>query len=262
MKRLGGVILFILLITPLTSKLPPPVDPIPFILDKAKKNDVILFGTTHKQDEILDFLANLIPELTSSGITHIGLEIAVDQQDTVDHYMADSKGLDDIQLLPTIDCPKYRRLIQVIRCTGLKPAAIDLPASKQKIIGSRDEWMARSIVQTLNSDGKAKIFTIVGSIHTLKQVEWLVNKSDNVIRAYLKRMKPGVKAYTIYSCIGCKADERKFRKIIGADTGGFILETKDLDLPFEKLNNLLNAKPLTVEDAVDAVLVYGGRLDP
>ena len=44
---------------------------------------------------------------------------------------------------------------------------------------------------------------------------------------------------------------------MGVDSGGFILETKGLDLPFERLSDMLNAKPLTVQDAVDAVLIYG-----
>ena len=116
--------------------------------------------------------------------------------------------------------------------------------------------MARSIAQALNNDRKAKVFVIVGGIHTLKRVEWLVNTNNNVIRVYLKEMRPDLKAYSIYSCISCAADERTFRKISGVDAGGFILETKGLDLPFERLNDMLNAKPLTVQDAVDAVLVY------
>lgn len=262
MKRWRGAILFILLIAPLPSRPDSPVEPIPFVLDKAGENDVILFGTTHKQDEILDLLAELIPQLTSVGITHVGLEIAADQQSAVDNYRVSGKGLDEIQVLPTIDCTRYRRLLQVIRRTPLTPVAIDLPASKRNIIGTRDEWMARSIVRILNRDGKAKIFVVVGGIHTLKQVEWRVNKSDHVIRSYLKEMRPGVKAYTIYSCIGCEADEPTFRRILGVASGGFALETNGLDLPFEKLNNLLNAGPLNLQDAVDAVLIYDRGFDP
>jgi hypothetical protein len=34
------------------------------------------------------------------------------------------------------------------------------------------------------------------------------------------------------------------------------METKGLDLVFERLNDLLNTKPLTVLEAPDAVLVY------
>jgi hypothetical protein len=90
----------------------------------------------------------------------------------------------------------------------------------------------------------------------LKRVEWLLNKDDNVIRAYMKQMRPDVKAYSIYSCVDCETDEREFRKITGMDTGGFIIDTEGLDLAFEILNDMLNAKPLPVQDAVDAVLVY------
>ena len=109
MKSLGRVIVFIIFLVPLSVEAASSVEPIPFILDKARENDVILFGTTHKRDEILDLLAELLPQLAQSGITHIGLEIDTDQQGAIEHYMDTGNGLDEIQILPTIDCPKYRR---------------------------------------------------------------------------------------------------------------------------------------------------------
>jgi len=255
MTNLGRFI-FILLIMPLSAVASSSGEPIPFILDKAKENDVILFGTTHKRDDILDFMAELLPRLPTKGITHIGFEIDSDQQGAIQNYIATGNGLDAIQVLPTIDCPKYRRLIQIMRGTSLKPIAIDLPESERDTEASRDHWMARTIVQAMDSNEKSKVFVIVGSTHTLKRVDWLVNRDDNVIRPYLEKMRPDLKVYTIYSCIGCDNDEGTFRNIAGVDAGGFILETKGLDLPFHRLNGMLNAKPLVVQDAVDAVLVY------
>ena len=256
MTSLGRFILFILLIVPLSAVASSSGEPIPFILEKAQENDVILFGTTHKRDDILDFLAELLPRLPANGITHIGFEIDSDQQGAIENYIATGNGLDAIQVLPTIDCPKYRRLIQIMRGTSLKPIAIDLPASKWHTPDTRDEWMARSITEAMDGYENSKVFVVVGGIHTLKRVEWLVNKDHGAIRPYLKQMRPDLKVYTIYSCIGCDNDEGTFRNIAVVDAGGFILETRGLDLPFHRLNDMLNAKPLAVQDAVDAVLVY------
>ena len=79
-----------------------PREPISFVLDKTAQHDVVLLGTTHQRPEILNFISNLIPHLSESGVTHIGLEIASDQQLRLDRFMQTGMGLSSIRIFPGI----------------------------------------------------------------------------------------------------------------------------------------------------------------
>jgi hypothetical protein len=90
-------------------------DPQVYILHKLKKNDIVFLGTRHKQAPILKFIQGLIPKLQNAHVTHIGLEIATDQQARIDHYIKTGNGLSDIKIHPVIDCPEYRNLFKVLQ---------------------------------------------------------------------------------------------------------------------------------------------------
>jgi len=55
-----------------------------YILEKLKTHHIVLLGITHKKPAILKFLSGLIQALHDVGVTHIGLEIAFDQQARID----------------------------------------------------------------------------------------------------------------------------------------------------------------------------------
>ena len=90
-------------------------DPHSHVLEKIENQDITFFGTTHKWPPILDFLSGLIPKLQKVGVTHILFEIPSDQQTKLVHFLKTGEGLNDIILWPTIDCPEYRNLFDVIR---------------------------------------------------------------------------------------------------------------------------------------------------
>ena len=85
----------------------PPAD---YIHSKLQQNDIVFLGTTHKKPEILNFIAELIPTLEKSGVSHVGLEIPSDQQEKIDVFMKTGDGLDDIDLHAQIDSQKYRQM--------------------------------------------------------------------------------------------------------------------------------------------------------
>lgn len=94
-------------------------NPQSYILNKLKTNDIDFLGTRHKQPPILEFISEIITVLHNSGVTHIGLEIASDQQGKIDQFIKTGKGLSDIKIHSQIDCPEYRNLFNVLR--DLKP---------------------------------------------------------------------------------------------------------------------------------------------
>ena len=128
------------------------------------------------------------------------LEIPSDQQGKIDSFMKTGKGLDDIQLHPQIDCPEYRHLFNILRKSdGPIPVAIDLLYSWHGGTISRDEWMARSFLVVLNRNPSAKILLIVGSLHTLKKLEWKdqVPNKHLSIREYITRDRHSTKMWSI-----------------------------------------------------------------
>ena len=98
-----------------TTALAASENPIDFIIAKTKIHDVIFLGTMHRQASILDFIAELLPNLPVAGITHIGIEIAIDQQESIDRFIETGQGCNDIEIDPIIDCPGYRRNLGIIR---------------------------------------------------------------------------------------------------------------------------------------------------
>ena len=166
-------------------------NPQSYILTKLQTNDIVFLGTRHKQPPILEFISDIITELHNSGVTHIGLEIASNQQGKIDQFMKTGAGLNDIQIYPQIDCPEYRHLLNVIRELDPKKRliqiALDLPISKRNENISRDEWMAKSIAGVFESNSNAKMLVVVGNNHVLKKLDWQDQVIDmhRSIREYL-----------------------------------------------------------------------------
>jgi len=151
-------------------------DPHTYVLQKLKRNDIVFLGTTHKRKPILDFVSHLLPLLHETGTTHLGLEIASDQQDRIDRFLHTGEGLHDITISPLIDCPEYRNMLRRLHSIDnrKRPAviALELPESLYGGDINRDEWMARSITKIFDSNSRAKVLIVVGNLHILKKVIW------------------------------------------------------------------------------------------
>ena len=231
-------------------------EPIPFVLDKAAQHDVVLLGTTHQQPKILNFISTLIPHLYKSGITHIGLEIASDQQNRLDRFMKTGTGLSEIRIFQGIDCPEYRQLIEMVRKNRLTPVALDLPKSMWRGNFTRDQWMAKRIAETSQKNEPAKMLVIVGNLHTLKQVDWIVPTiKDQFIRYHLDRINPNLSLYSVAESINESAENCDFQKWFGRDSGPVGIETLVFDRKLG-LTRTIAAKPMSAHEAVDAVIVF------
>ncbi len=79
-------------------------NPKSYVLNKFKTRDIVLLGTRHKQTPLLEFISEIIAVLHNSGVTHIGLEIATDQQGKINRFVETGAGLSEIQIHPQINC--------------------------------------------------------------------------------------------------------------------------------------------------------------
>ncbi len=131
-----------------------------YIIKKLKTHHIVFLGTTHKKPAILKFMSELIPALHDTGVTHIGLEIASNQQAKIDNFIQTGTKLTNIRIDPLIDCLEYRNLL--IKLATLDPdirpkiIALDLPKSKYRGKISRSKWMAGTILKVSTKIRKQK----------------------------------------------------------------------------------------------------------
>ena len=234
--------------------------PVEYIHSKLQQNDIVFLGTTHRNPEILEFIDELIPSLNGLDVSHVAMEIPSDQQEKIDVFMKTGEGLDAIQLNAQIDSPEYRHLFQVFRKSGGPiPVAIDLPSSMYKGNVSRDEWMARSLLIVLNRNPSAKVLVIVGSLHTLKKLEWEKKVPDKhlSIREYITRDRPSTKMWSIGQMIDGNPDECDFTKKFSSLPGAVALDLDDRYRGWQMgLTASIAIVPAECFELVDGLIVY------
>lgn len=234
-----------------------------YIIKKLKTHHIVFLGTTHKKPAILQFLSELIPALHEAGVTHIGLEIAFDQQAKIDNFIQTRNKLANIEIHPQIDCHKYRNLL--IKLAALDPSirpktiALDLPTSKYRVKISRNKWMAGSIMQVFRKYPKAKMLVVVGNLHVLKVLNWQdhVPNQHKSIYGYLKSMIPEFRIFSISQLIDENRKECNFTDVFGPIDGSVVF---DCDHKFDGWKfgpaSIIAIKPTETCDLVDGIIVY------
>ena len=250
-------ILFLPALSTASDNLFPPAE---YIHSKLQQNDIVFLGTTHKKPEILKFIAELIPTLEKYDVSHVGLEIPSDQQEKIDVFMKTRNGLDDIKLHTQIDSPEYRHLFQVFQNSdGPIPVAIDLPSSMYNGTVSRDEWMARSLLIVLNRNPSAKILVIVGSLHTLKKLEWedQVPNKHLSIQEYISRERPSTRIWSVGQMIDGNPNECDFTREFSSLPGAVALDLDDRYRGWQMgMTASIAIVPAECFELVDGLIVY------
>lgn len=240
-----------------------PRDAIAYVVDKLRDYDVVFLGTRHKKPEILSFISNLLPELEDIDIC-IGLEIASDQQSSIDRYLEEGVGLEDVSLHDTIDCPEYRNLMAALRDirhdNRLKVLALDLPASLYgRANTNRNRWMAQSICRIFDENRDARVLVIVGNLHALKRIDW----DDSVLarhgstRTYLQEIRPEVTTFSIAQCLNDPPEDCDFCKNFSGNSTPVAVDCIGAFSDW-KLGVLrsVSAKPMRAYELADGVIVY------
>jgi len=142
------------------------------ILDGIKSHSITIIGETHKRPESFQLFQSIINDyLQKNKCLIVALEIASNQQSTIDQVIQGKAKVSDIEVAPPIDHPDFRVLIENLAklqkhndCFKLIAVDADI-----KLKTDRDEWMAKEMTKQI---GQTPIFTLLGSLHTLKKVDW------------------------------------------------------------------------------------------
>jgi hypothetical protein len=256
------LLLAVLLISSVAFAEHPPIhtNPQSYVLQKLQRNDIVFLGTTHKRKPVLEFISKLLPLLHETGTTHLGVEIASDQQERIDKFILTGEGLDSIKIHPQIDCPDYRSLLASIRSLDRdkRPAviALDKPYGGN---GNRDEYMAGSIIKILDQFPRAKILAVVGNLHILKRVIWeeYVKNPRGFIRSYLDKSRPQYRIVSIGQCIDESPKECDFTRKFSKREGAVALDCNRSFAGWKLgITAPLAIKALDPYELVDGVIVY------
>ncbi len=233
------------------------VDPKSFFMEKMNSHDVVLLGAKHNQPSTSFFLIDILPVLAGFGVTHVGLEIASDQQPKLDSFACSGVGLDDIDIFHFIDRPEYRCFIDAVRLCELKPVAMDIPRSMWNEGYTRDEWMARNISCVFQRDSQAKMVVVVGNLHTLKRVDWIDSKKTEVfLPSYIPKYEPEIKSLSVLSDYNdCPGRCCKIRKQYESAEKPVVLDAAGLEFR-PGVMDIIAAKPLDIDQMTDAVMMY------
>ncbi len=238
-------------------------DPQTYILQKLQSNDIVFLGTRHKRRPVLEFISKLFPLLHKTGTTHLGFEIASDQQEKIGKFLKTREGLNDITIRPVIDCPEYRNMLRSLHFIDKRkrPAviALDLPESQYGGDINRDEWMARFIKKVFYHNPRAKFFVVVGNLHILKTVRWQdqVHNPHGFIRSYLDKLMPHRRMVSIAQCIDESPKECDFTKEYSKLKGAVAMNC-DGSFNGWKIGIMAQVatKPLEPYELLDGVIVY------
>ena len=142
------------------------------ILAGIKPHSVTIIGETHKRPESFQFFQSIINDyLQNHKCLTVALEIASNQQNTVDQVIKGNAKVSDIEIAPPIDHSDFRLMIENLvnlqrNNVCFKLIAVDADI---KLKTDRDAWMAGRFTEFI---GETPIIALLGSMHTLKQITW------------------------------------------------------------------------------------------
>ncbi len=142
------------------------------IVNQLKPNTITIIGESHKHPESITLFHSIISDhLKQNKCLTVGLEIASNQQTTIDKLKQGRAVVSDIEISSIIDHPAYRKMIDDLVKLQKKNNCINLIAidAGDDIDLRRDEWLA---IHLAGQIGENPILVLLGGLHTLKKVDW------------------------------------------------------------------------------------------
>ena len=167
------------------------------ILEGITPNSITIIGETHKRSEAIQFFQSLITEyMQQNKCLTVALEIASSQQSLLNQIVQDKATVSDIEIAPAIDHPPFQTMINDLaemrkHNDCVKLVAID---AGLELKTNRDEWMAIKLAEQV---GHVPILALLGSMHTLKKVDWnpTITKKEPYVAEILASEGHDIKTY-------------------------------------------------------------------
>lgn len=218
------------------------------ITSEIEQGTITIIGEDHKRPESIQLFKTIIDKyLQQRKCLIVALEIASSQQTILDQVFEGKANVSSVAIPPMIDHPAYRVMIHDLaemkrsgKCLKLLAIDADLKTSTP-----RDEWIAMVLE---NQTEGTPILALLGSLHTLRRVDWSREDPSPFVAEILGERKHKVKTYPqVWKNKNCHADKR----LISSDT------EEAARLINDGLISLLNAYDYeTVKSVVDGVILW------
>lgn len=227
-----------------------------FVAVQMARHDAVILGTRHHRPRLLAFVGDLVETLSRNGLTHVALEIASDQQEALDRFMAGKGRLCEIRIDPNIDCPAYRDFLERLRSFGVITLAMDLPGKQWSSAMGRDRWMALRLAGIFARSSRARVLAVAGNLHALKRIQWQApGLGTGGIRHHLSARRPDLRLLSVAQSIGQLPGQCPYADRFSGAAAPMAVATGPGSPPPGFLR-LAAAVPMTGHEAVDAVIVY------
>jgi hypothetical protein len=225
------------------------VDP---ILDGMTPGSITFIGESHKRIESAMLVNGLVTAAVERGQCPIlALEIADSQQPAINRVLNQGYPISDIDIPASIDHLPMRKLIGHMatlktRSPCLSVVAIDAGLENPS---DRDEWMAARLA---NLAGDRPILVLIGALHTLKKVDWLVKTGKPSVAERLATKGFHVRSFPQrWIPDQCGAGESRNQRFVSTDA------PEALSILNDSLMSLINAKQHTsAQNAVDGLILW------
>ena len=144
-----------------------------------------IIGEGHRRPESTQFFKSIVSEyLEQDKCLVVALEIASSQQAAIDKVVEKGAEVSSISIPPMIDHPAYRAMLSDLAEMKKQGSCVELIAidADMKTSTRRDEWMARILE---HKAGTAPILALLGNLHTLKKVDWDLEKPSSYVAEIL-----------------------------------------------------------------------------
>jgi hypothetical protein len=202
-----------------------------------KPNTITIIGEYHGRIESMILIKDLVSDVTRQrGCLTLALEIYSDQQPVLDKVMAGTAPVSSITIPYAVDHHHYRNLLKHLArikkiSTCFTVLAIDSGPGNPT---ARDEWMTQLLSEQV---GKTPILVLVGSLHTLKKVDWTVPTGKPFIAELLTDKGLSVNSFPQnWIPEECEAGNQRSFRFMGNDDPGALTILND------SLMSLMNAK--------------------
>ncbi|EIC27838.1 hypothetical protein [Methylomicrobium album] len=211
------------------------VDP---ILDGMTPGSITFIGESHKRIESAMLVKDLVTAAIERGQCPIlALEIADSEQPAIDRVLNNGASVSDIDIPASIDHLPMRKLIGHLATLKTRSPCFSVVAIDAGLDNphERDEWMAKRLT-SLASD--RPILVLIGALHTLKKVDWLVKSGKPSVAERLATRGFRVRSFPQrWIPDQCRAGESRHQRLVDAE------KPEALDILNGSLMSLINAKP-------------------
>ena len=215
-------------------------------------HSITFISETHRHIESVEFIEGLVSEFVRQNkCLTVALEIDDVQQPAMNRVLTEGAAVSNIDIPSMIDHLPMRQMITHMAVWKKNSSCLNVVAIDTGIDTpyDRDQWMAKRLSELA---GDTPVLVLLGSLHTIKKVDWLVATGKPSVAEILTNKGFRVKSFPqCWIPDQCKAGENRYSRFVSADS------PKAVTILNQSLMSLINAKRhKSAQGVVDGFVIW------